>query len=143
MIVFLLFCFFPILFTTIGIIILVGYFKTQKRNGLCICQTTGKVFKIIESSQRRGHVGSATRMYFRTPCFRYFVNGRAYTVRGFSAKLHPLDSIATIYYNPFSPEMAHTGEKGPGLKIGISFILSAVLYIIFWNVMLQVVIYLP
>lgn len=143
MVVFFLFYFFPILFTAIGIIILVGYFKTQKRNNTCTCQTTGKVIRIIKGRRRHGSNNSVTYMYYQTPCFQYFVNGCAYTVRGFSVKLHPLDSIATIYYNPSSPDIAHTGEKGPGLKLGISFILSAVLYIIFWSVMLRVIIYLP
>ncbi len=141
----LFFYFFPVLFTIIGIICIVTYYKTQKRNELCTCQTTGKVIKIIKSSRRYGQYGNGStyRRYFRVPCFQYFVNGRAYTVRGYSAKLHPLNSSAPIYYNPFSPDMAHTGEKGPGLKIGISSILSAVLYLIFFGVMSIVLFYLP
>lgn len=143
MFVFLIFCFFPILFAIIGIIIILSYYKTQKRNRLCICQTTGKVIRIINKRSSYGRTGSVTYRYSRIPCFQYFVNGCAYTVMGYSAKLYPLDSTATIYYNPFSPDIAHTGEKGPALKIGISFILAAVLYLIFWIVMLRVVIYLP
>lgn len=135
--------FFSILFTIIGIIIILSYYITQKRNRLCTCQTTGKVFRIINESHRNGRIGSATYRYYRVPCFQYFVNGCAYTVRGYSAKLYPLDSTATIYYNPSSPDIAHTGEKGPALKIGISFILAAVLNLIVWIVIPKVVIYLP
>ncbi len=137
----LFFYFFPVLFTIIGIICIVTYYKTQKRNELCTCQTTGKVIRIDRSGYRGGP--TVTYRCHRVPCFQYFVNGCAYTVQGYSTRLYPLGSVATIYYNPFSPDMAHTGEKGPGLKIGISFILSAVLYLIFFGVMSIVLFYLP
>lgn len=143
MIKFIFLYFFPILFTFIGFLVIFYYFNTQKKNKLCTCSTTGKVIRIINKSVNGKCTGQKFTRYYRIPCFKYFVNGRAYTILGFSAKLYPLGSVATIYYNPSSPDMAHTGEKGPALKIGIFFILSAVFYIVFWIIALRVVIYLP
>lgn len=141
MIEFFILYFFPVLFTIIGLVILLLHFKMQSRNRSCTCQTTGKVIRIIKRSDRSGRIGSVTHRYYRVPCFQYFVNGCAYTVEGYSAKLYPLGSVATIYYNPLSPDIAHTGERDPALKIGISFLLAAVLVFIFWSSMLKAAIY--
>ena len=133
--------FFPILFTILGLITLLFYFKRQSRNRSCTCQTTGKVVRIIKKSSRSGQTGSVTFRYSQVPCFQYFVNGCAYTVRGCSARLYPSGSMTTIYYNPLSPDIAHTGEKDPGLKFAAFFLVTAVLLFIFWTGALKTAVY--
>lgn len=131
---FLFLFFFPILFICIGVVGMLLYFNNRKRNQLCTASTTGKVIEIVR-------YGGPHKRY-RQPRFQYFVNGRAYTVLGYSFRLYPVGAMATIYYNPSSPGMAHTEEKNPILTISLLFFLAAFLYIIIFGTLLRMVFYL-
>ncbi len=140
MFLFFLFFFFPLLFTLIGIGCIALHFHNKKKKGLCTGTTTGKVIGI---SRNREYRSTGPRRGYRHPRFEYFVNDRRYTILGYSAKLYPVGSTATIYYNPASPDMAYTEEKDHSLFFAFLFFLVAVLYIIIIGVLLKIVIYLP
>ncbi len=124
------FLIFPVIFGLVGILLLYFHFKINKSRRTCTSQTTGRVIRVKSSISGRSTNGTRATYYY--PVFQYYVNGMEYTLTTSTGsgnpKLFPLDSTATVYYDPSSPEKAYVKETGVALIVGVVFLVCAVLF---------------